>query len=304
MESLRQKLPPTRALVVFEAAARHLSFTRAAQELCLTQAAVSRQIGILERNLGVSLFAREKRSVRLTAEGKRLQAIASPALAQLAETAAALRRSQQDQVVNIRTTTAFGALWLMPRIGRFQTLHPDIRLRLVTSDEPVSLHNESIDLAIVYGHGEWPGFDVTLLFRDELFPVCSPDLALAWGEKLNLEELTSCPLLHLESVESTWVTWREWLGGLNIACQPELPGTRFNNYLVVLEAAQQSRGIALGWSRLVNHLLTNGQLVRPLEESLTPKGAYFLLTRTYTEDTRREIAAVREWLVSDALTAG
>lgn len=298
MQSLRQKLPPTKALVVFEATARHMSFTRAAEELHLTQAAVSRQIQILEHNLGVPLFKREGRSVKLTAEGERLQRVTIVALEDIAEVSVALRHIHQDRSINIHTTTAFGALWLMQRIGSFRSQYPEIQLRLVSSDEPVDLSEGDIDLAIAYGHGNWSGAESEKLFEDEIYPVCSPAFAAGLSENFSLHDLMAQPLLHLESVEPTWVTWSAWLRGNRVDPGQSLNGTSFNNYLVILQAAQQGQGIALGWHRLVHPFVTAGQLVRPIPNSFQPEGAYYLLVKPGDIDQQSEIQAVYDWLRS------
>jgi len=209
MESLLKRLPPTKALVVFEATARHMSFTRAAEELHLTQAAVSRQIRVLEQNLGVLLFSREKRTVRLTPEGQRLKRTVSMALGHIAETAVALRQIRDEPQINLHTTTAFGALWLMRRIGRFRASFPEIQLRLVSVDEDVDLAGGNVDLSISYGEGRdnWPGLDATRLLDDELFPVCSPGFEAQLPKGFSIQDLPGQPLLHLESVEPTWMSW-------------------------------------------------------------------------------------------------
>lgn len=303
MQSLRKRLPPTRALVVFEAAARHLSFTRAAQELYLTQAAVSRQIRLLEQDLGVVLFHRENRSVRLTQEGQRLSRTVAMALGHIAETADALRRIHDAPHINLHTTTAFGALWLMRRIGRFRAAFPDIQLRLVSSDEQVDLPGGGIDLSISYGRGpaDWPGIDATRLLEDELFPVCSAGLAGSLPDSFGIHDLPGQTLLHLEAVEPDWMSWSAWFRQMGVdAGASAAPGPSFNNYLVLLQAAQEGQGIGLGWRRLVQPYLDAGQLVRPVPESLQADSAYHLLVQPGSLELRPELRTVHDWLVRES----
>jgi len=302
MESLRKRLPPTKALVVFEATARHLSFTRAAEELHLTQAAVSRQIRLLEQDLGVLLFNREKRAVHLTPEGQRLKRTVAMALGHIAETAVALRQIHNVPHINLHTTTAFGALWLMRRIGRFRAAWPDIQLRLVSSDDEIDLLNGNIDLSISYGEGEadWPGVDAHRLLEDELFPVCSPAFRRGLPRQFSLQELPGQPLLHLESVEPTWMSWSTWFRYMDVDAEDAFPGTSFNNYLVILQAAQEGQGIALGWRQLVQPFLDAGQLVRPIPESLPADSAYYLLVQPGSLELRPELQNVHDWLLQEA----
>lgn len=303
MESLRKRLPPTKALVVFEATARHLSFTRAAAELSLTQAAVSRQIRLLEQDLGVLLFNREKRAVCLTPEGQRLKRTVSMALGHIAETAVALRQIHAVPHINLHTTTAFGALWLMRRIGRFRAAFPEIQLRLVSSDEEIDLLGGNIDLSISYGRSEseWPGLHATRLLEDELFPVCSPGFRDRLPADFTLDALPTQPLLHLEAHEPVWMSWSTWFRYMGVETADRLqPGTSFNNYLVILQAAQEGQGIALGWRQLVQPFLDSGQLVRPVADSLDADNAYYLLVQPGSLELRAELRTVHDWLLEEA----
>lgn len=303
MESLRKRLPPVNALVVFEAAARHLSFTRASEELHLTQAAVSRQIHLLEQNLGVLLFNRDKRAVSLTPEGERLKRTVSMALGHIAETSVALRQAHHEPHINLHTNTAFGALWLMRRIGRFRASFPDIQLRLVSSDDEIDLLNSNIDLSISYGEGErdWPGLDATRLLEDELFPVCSPDFMDRLSKDFGIEDLPGQPLLHLEGIDPTWMSWSTWFRHMGIEIDDRAPRkTSFNNYLVILQAAQEGQGIAMGWRQLVQPFVDAGQLVRPIPDSLKADSAYYLLVQPGRLELRPELRTVHEWLRKEA----
>ncbi|MGA8259786.1 MAG: LysR substrate-binding domain-containing protein [Arenicellales bacterium] len=305
MESLRKRLPPTKALVVFEASARHLSFTRAAEELHLTQAAVSRQIRVLEQNLGVLLFSRERRALNLTPEGERLKRTVTMALGHIADIAVALRQSRKDPHVNLHTTTAFGALWLMRRIGRFREVCPDVQLRVVSSDDEIDPGSGNIDLSIRYGEGNWPGLEATRLLGDELFPVCSPDFKKRLPADFCARDLPTQPLLHQEAVEPTWMSWSTWFRHMGIETDDRAPrATSFNNYLVILQAAQQGQGIALGWRRLVQPFVDSGQLVRPVPETLEADNAYYLLVEPGSLERSGALRGVHDWLLEEAALDG
>jgi len=261
---------------------------------------------MLEQDLGVLLFNREKRAVHLTPEGERLKRTVAMALGHIADTAVALRQIHAEPQINLHTTTAFGALWLMRRIGRFRTAYPDIQLRLVSVDDEVDLTAGNIDLSISYGQGEgdWPGLDATKLLDDELFPVCSPGFKEQLPADFGIEALPGQPLLHLESAEPTWMSWSTWLRykGIN-AAEYSAHATSFNNYLVILQAAQEGQGIALGWRQLVQPFLEAGQLIRPVPDSLGADSAYYVLVQPGSLELRPELRTVHEWLLREAAAA-
>ena len=172
--ALHKTLPPTNSLVVFEAAARHMNFTRAARELDVTQSAVSRQIQLLEDHLGIALFQRQSRGLVLTREGERLHRAVAMGLEHIANVAADLRRNRGPGELTVATSVTFASYWLMARIAKFRAAHPEIELRLYASSPVYDLAAEGIDIAVRYGAGEWPGVEATRLFGDEIWPVCSP----------------------------------------------------------------------------------------------------------------------------------
>jgi LysR family glycine cleavage system transcriptional activator len=237
--------------------------------------------------------------VHLTPEGKRLKRTVAMALGHIAETAVALRQAHDIPHINLHTTTAFGALWLMRRIGRFRSRHPDVQLRLVSSDDEIDLAGGNIDLSISYGRSEasWPGLDAVRLLDDELFPVCSPEFRNALPAELGVNDLLDQPLLHLEALEPTWMSWSTWFRYMGIDVGDRaLSGTSFNNYLVILQAAQEGQGIALGWRRLVQPFVDSGQLVRLIPDTLHADSAYYLLVQPGSLELRPELRVVHEWL--------
>lgn len=303
MQTLRHALPPANALVVFEAAARRLSFTQAAAELGVSQAAVSRQIQGLEQHLGIALFHRLHRAVRLTAEGERLRAAVTMGLGHIAETASTLRRATGPAEVTVSTTVAFAAFWLMPRIDRFYAAHPGLDLRLLASDTPVDPRSESIDVAVRYGDGVWPGLSALKLFEEEIFPVCSPAYLAGRPALREASDLLGEALLHQDVVEPSWLSWGAWLKQKGVAAPAKIPGPRVNNYTIVIQAAQAGQGIALGWHRLVAGMIEAGSLVRPIAATLQAKHAYYLVVPT-GRNLPKEATAFRDWLVAEAAQSG
>jgi LysR family glycine cleavage system transcriptional activator len=172
--ALRKHMPPTNALVVFEAAGRHMNFTRAAKELDVTQSAVSRQIQLLEEFLGLSVFQRQSRGLMLTPAGERLHRAVTMGLEHIANVSADLRRQRGPGELTIATSVAFASYWLMARIAKFRGLHPEVEIRLVAASPVYDLASEGVDIAVRYGAGEWPGVDAVRLFDNEIWPVCSP----------------------------------------------------------------------------------------------------------------------------------
>lgn len=295
MDNLRRTLPPLDPLVAFEAAARLASFTAAARELNLTQAAISRQIRLLEANLGQRLFVRAHRRVALTAEGRDLQHTVALALRHLAHAAQDLRRERPGARITIGADAAIAALWLLPRLGDLRATFPDRVVRLIASDEDAVCLGAGIDIALLHGDGMWPGRRVDRLFAEEIFPVCAPayrDRVLASGDLRGLADAT---LIDLEDEHRDWVNWRVWLTERGMADLPTARRLRFNSYPLVVEAAADGLGVALGWRHLVDAALAQGRLVRPMAASLTTRFAYWLVTAPALSE---DAAAVAAWLLT------
>lgn len=299
MASLNRMLPPLGPLVAFEAVARHLSITRAADELALTQAAVSRKIRGLEDDLGVRLFDRLHRALRLTAEGERLQAVAAASLSHLAETAEQLRRRGASAQVEVSTTIAFASFWLMPRIPQFRARNPEVELRLSVTDPFVDPAREGVDAAIRYGSGDWPGLVSQLLFDEEVFPVCSPGYLSAHPELTGLPALAEQTLLHLDVDYHAWTDWASWFRELGQEPPPRRRGLQFNTYTILIQAATAGQGVALGWRHMVDDFLAQGSLVRPIGASAHPQGAYYLVHPRDREPSP-EARVFTDWLLTEA----
>ncbi|PIW29872.1 MAG: transcriptional regulator [Rhodospirillales bacterium CG15_BIG_FIL_POST_REV_8_21_14_020_66_15] len=291
---MSRRLPPLNALRAFEAAARHLSFTQAAEELNVTQAAVSHQIRGLEDWLGFPLFRRLSRALVLTEAGQILFPEVREAMDILTTAVNRVQRQDSEGVLTVTTMDSFAVSWLVPRLGRFRQAHPDIDVRLVMADRMVDLAREGVDVAVRYGRGSWPGLTVTLLRTEELFPVCAPSL-LDGGPPLKAPaDLANYTLLHDEMP----VDWRDWLAAVGCeAVNPERgPGYTHSN--LVLLAARAGEGVALGRSVMVADDLAEGRLVRPFDFALPAPQAYYLACVEGEED-RPKIRAFREWLLAE-----
>ena len=258
------------ALRAFEAGARHLSFTKAAEELHVTQAAVSHQIKLLEQDLGVVLFRRMTRKLALTAEGRTLQEVAGAALDAIAEAAEALRAGAAGGALTLSLTPSFGVQWLSQRIGRFWTAHPEIDLRLQHSIHLVDFARDDVDAAVRWGNGVWPGVEAVYLMRAGIVPVCSP--ALCEGPPaLNVpDDLRHHTLLH----ERDYVEWAQWLAVAGARQVEARRGPIIDNSTVLLQAAIDGQGVALSSEAIIRANLEAGRLVKPFDVDLDADNAY------------------------------
>ena len=274
MNNLRRSLPPLDALVAFEAAARHESFTRAAEELNLTQAAVSQRIRQLEADLGTPLFLRAHRRVRLTSRGRALQHTVSGALRQMAATAVEMRAAPDRRQVTIAVDRSIAGLWLPERLPQIRAAAPDIVLRIIVSDVESDCLADEVDLAIIHGDGTWPGCASERLFAEEVFPVCAPEYA----ERAAIQtpgDLLTADLIELEDERWNWLDWRAWLSESGITAPAPRRVMRISDYPTVIDAARRGLGVALGWAWMVDNDLAQGRLKRPFPETVkTPFGYY------------------------------
>ncbi len=281
----------------FEAAARLGSFTRAANELNVTQSAVSQQIRALERHLGSRLFQRSHKSVRLLPEGVEFQQSVSAALAHLAGASRRVAAPGVDRVT-IAADQSFIAMWLMPRLSRLLAAWPDTDFRIVASDRRDDSFAEAVDLAVVHGEGQWPGYECRHFFGDEIFPVCAPTYAQDHPELCAVGGLSSAFLLDLEYEQWNWMNWSIWLTEANAAVYDGGRRLLMNSYPLVIEAARDGLGVGLGWRHLVDADLNTGRLVRPMPEIVTTHSSYWLTRRT--NSGRNGVGdQVCEWLLAE-----
>lgn len=288
-------MPPANSLVAFEAAARHQSITLAAAELNVTGAAVSRQVRKLEEHLGCALFERFHRRVRLTPQGSTLHRALFEGLGQIGQACRELTVGTDPQQVTVGSTIAFASLWLMPRIPGFSAANPDIALRYIVADRLVDRLEDDLDLAVLYGPGDWPGYVSTLLFGDDIIPVCSPRYRAERAEMRTPADLLAERLIHIESENRSWETWPVWFAKMGIMEPPRGRSERFNDYMMGMQAAAESHGVMLGWRGLIADHLTRGTLVPAVPGSVPAAGGYYQLLpmhRPVSPATR----LLREWI--------
>lgn len=297
----KYRLPPLDLFHTFEAVARHRSFTLAADELCLTQSAVSRQIRALEDALGLRLFRRLHRAIDLTAEGQRLLESVTRGLDDISACLAALGASSKAPQITVSASVAFAWFWLMPRLERFGALQPDVDLRVLATDQPVLPVTGEVDVAVLFGSGQWEGLEARLLFGERVYPVCSPAYLRAHPLLHRPEDLMDQTLLHLEYGKPSFggVDWRSWLLRQGVNGQPVRRGVRFNSYPMVLQAAESGHGVALGWSYITDPLLAEGRLVCPVDRRLETADGYYLCTST-SAGKSQGISAFLDWIGAEA----
>ena len=293
---LRRTLPPVNSLVIFEAAARHLNFTRAAAEMGLTQAAVSRQIQVLEENLGVTLFVRQARGLAMTRDGTRLHYAVTMGLEYISKTCVDIRRKRGPRELTVSSSVSFASYWLMARLAKFRASHPDIDLRLVASSPVSDLVAAGIDIAIRYGSGQWQGVEVEPLFGNEIWPVCAPQYLKTRPPLQNAADLAEETLLHLGAFDRNWVTWETWFQAFDVDSKKLKRGFTFDNYLILLQAAVRGEGIALCGQRLAEDFIARGDLVRPIPVALASERSFYVV---YPQEIRLSEAArlFKDWLL-------
>lgn len=297
----KYRLPPLDLLHSFEAVARHRSFTHAADELCLTQSAVSRQIKALEAALGLRLFLRLHRAIDLTVEGQRLFDSVTRGLDEISACLAALGTAAKAPQITVSVSVAFAWFWLMPRLERFGALQPDVDLRVLATDQPVLPGTGEVDVAVLFGSGQWEGLEARLLFGERVYAVCSPAYLRDHPALNRPEDLMDQTLLHLEYGKPSFggVDWRSWLLRQGVNGQPVRRGLRFNSYPMVLQAAEAGHGVALGWSYVTDPLLAEGRLVCPVDRTLETHDGYYLCTSNKAALDPR-ILDFLEWISAEA----
>jgi LysR family transcriptional regulator, glycine cleavage system transcriptional activator len=288
-------LPSLNALAAFEAAARHRSLTKAAEELNVTTGAVSKQVRMLEDELGNPLFLRRHRALELTREGETMAAALHESFEKISSTFRQVAASGGHASVTIGSTMAMANLWLMPRMGAFWSAHQDIVVDHVISDHPRGLDRPDVDLRIRYGDGDWPDEHSALLYEDRIFAVASPAFIREHPVRAP-NDLARLQLLSVEGMDWTWTTWADFL---REAGQPErrLNVRRFNSYVIALQAALSGQGIALGWASLVSPLIETGALVQVTESEIPAPQACFV-TWSARRPLSRPALVLKSWLLS------
>ena len=292
---MRHSLPQLNALRSFDAAARHGSFTRAADELCVTQGAVSHQVKALEIELGVKLFIREHHGLVITEAGREYLSVVRDAFDRIALGTERLVSRQRSGALAVSTSPDFAAKWLVNRLGRFADAHPEIDLRVSATMHHVDFAREDVDLAIRHGNGDWPGLDAVNLSGEELFPVCSPALLKSRRGIHSPEDVLQVPLLHLDDRRD----WSRWLEVAGAAGEGLLHGPILNHASMLIDAAINGQGIALARTTLVAADLIDGRLIRPFQIALSLKNTYWIVCPRATSMLPK-IVAFRDWLLAEA----
>ena len=294
-------LPPLSALRAFEAAARLESFSKAADELNVTPAAVSHQIATLEADLGIGLFRRRNRAVELTPSARVLLPGLTEAFAGIHASVRRLRAHNDTGTLNVTASPSFAGKWLVQRLHRFQEIFPEIDVRISATDTMIDMSRGDFDIAIRYGTGRYPGLDVELLLKNEVFPVCSQEL-LRNGPPLETpDDLARHALIHDQAVDRDPLapTWPMWLKAAGVRHLPNAPGLSVSTNHLALEAAIGGHGIALANSTIAASDLAAGRLVRLFSLSLPDLFAFYIVTVPGALE-RPKVRAFHDWLRREA----
>ncbi|MBP8263614.1 transcriptional regulator GcvA [Pseudomonas fluvialis] len=292
---MRRKIPSTSALIAFESAARHQSFTKAADELALTQSAVCRQIGSLESFLGVELFRRSRRGVKLTDAGQAYSRRVALQLDAVERDTLAVMGQQGQQSLELAVVPSFGTQWLLPRLVDFQRQQPHVTVNLTSRTRPFLFADSDFDAAIYYGDADWPGTQADFLMAENAQPVCSPQL-IAGLPMLDAGTLARLPLLQQSTRP---YAWRQWFASQGLQVAQDMSGPRLELFSMLAQAASLGMGMALIPPFLIERELADGRLVCPLAASASSDKAYYLII----PERRREAPALqrlREWLLAEA----
>lgn len=294
---MRRKIPSTAALVAFESAARHQSFTKAADELSLTQSAVCRQIGGLESFLNVELFRRSRRGVVLTEAGVAYSRKVAAQLDAVERDTLALMGNQGTSSIELAVVPTFGTQWLLPRLRTFQQLHPEVTVHLTNRTRPFLFADTHFDAAIYYGDAEWSGTQAHFLMHEHLLPVCSP--ALLGDAPVDAERIATLPLLQQTTRP---YAWRQWFAAQGMSVARDMAGPRLELFSMLAQAAQHEMGIALIPPFLIQRELKDGSLVIALDRAVpnNDRGYYLMVPERKAESSA--LKAFRDWLLVQAAT--
>lgn len=296
---MQKVLPPLSAMKAFEAVARHVSFSRAAEELHVTPAAVSQQIRHLEQLLGGLLFVRTKRSVALTDMATKMLPDIQAGLEALSRAVSTKMRGSDERALSISVAPSFASKWLLPRLTDFSEHHPDIDLRISATVALADFRRDNVDVAVRLGHGNYPGLNAEPLFSETVAPLCSPALLKSKGHLRKPDDLRVYRLLHDTSIpgdneQNSWERWLKLAGATQVAAHR---GTRFSLAELALQAAIDGAGVVMGRMVLAEGDLAAGRLIKPFRRVLPLGVSYFLVTAK-SSARRLEIQCFREWLFS------
>jgi DNA-binding transcriptional LysR family regulator len=293
---MRRKIPSTAALIAFESAARHQSFTKAAQELSLTQGAVCRQIAALEAFLNVELFRRSRRGVLLTEAGQSYAKRVAGQLDAVERDTLAVMGQQGAMSIELAVVPTFGTQWLLPRLKDFQRLHPEITVNLTNRTRPFLFADTAFDAAVYFGDGDWSGTRAHLLMGENPMPVCSPAL-LNGQAQLSTEQIAQLPLLQQTTRP---YAWRQWFSAQGLNTPRDMAGPRYELFSMLAQAAIHEMGVALIPPFLIRRELAEGRLVVALDQALTDDDRAYYLIVPERKSESAALHAFRDWLVTEA----
>ncbi len=297
MASKRKVLPPLDHFLAFEAAAQTGSFARASLELNISESAISRKVRLLEQHFNQPLFVRGHRSISLTEQGEILLGSVSKSMTTLRNASHDLMARTQGDAVRLAATNSVAALWLMPRLRRFNRSNTRVRIMLTASDNDEECLSEDMDLSILRGDGHWPGYDANMLFGETVFPVCSPRYLELNPDASDLNALPKLDLIEVSSTHTEWMNWTTWFRHQSSNEVTIDRAAMFNTYPLAIQAAQDGLGIALGWGHLVDHLLENGSLIKPQPNRFARTYSGYFLLRRKNARSFPERQIVEDWLL-------
>ena len=296
---MARQIPPLTALRAFEAAGRHLSFTKAADELHVTQAAISHQVKSLEKYLGLKLFRRLNRTLLLTDAGQLYLPPLTDAFEGITRATHRLRQHLGRARLTVSVLPSFAAGWLVPRLGRFRQRCPDVDLRIDPTNSLTDFRRDDVELGILYGRGNYPGLRTDRRMREEFFPVCSPRLLEGPAPLRDPADLTHHTLLH----DDMTVDWRTWLLAAGVEGVDAERGITVTDSSMLLRAAIAGQGVALARSVLAADEIASGRLVRPFDVDVPAEYAYYLAYPEKSAD-QPNVVAFREWILEEARAGG
>jgi LysR family glycine cleavage system transcriptional activator len=289
-------IPPLRALKAFESSARHLSFTKAAEELFVTQAAISHQIKSLEDKTGVKLFNRFNRSLKLTTEGQVYLVSIRESLEQLEKSTKLLVKRNSKDLLNISLWPSFASKWMAKRIWKFQDKHKDIEVSISAFEWMFDSKKENIDVSIRYGRGDWENVYCELLMEERVFPICNRSVYKQLGENPDPSILLEHSLVHDDYSIEDWDMWFEEAG---IILDKPIIGTRFSHTVMMLESIENGKGFALGRTPLVIDDINRNLIYAPFEVSIPSEYAYYFVCKKGIEKSKKVID-FKKWIFKEA----
>ncbi|WP_223569906.1 LysR substrate-binding domain-containing protein [Pseudomonas sp. BF-R-26] len=287
--------PSMTGIMEFEAVARLNSFTKAAEELEMSQSAVSQQVNYLEESLGTPLFHRLNNTIKLSSEGHELYSVVTESMQRMAKVFDKISEDNPQQELSLACTTAFSQLRILPRLVALRLLQPTLHLRLITHILNPDVSRQDVDIAIRFGNGKWNDGTAIFLFDEEVFPVCSPSWLGTHAAPMCVDDFLHIDLIDSDTTFEGWMTWNTWFKELGESRPKMSCSLRCSSYNDTVQAALKGYGIALGWNRLLGPLLLSGNLVRITPYAVKPKDAYYLIVQNGREITPL-VQSLVDWL--------